>query len=180
MTHSQLPVLFLLTTQSFSIFNCKEYNQFDFDIYYPWSPCAESSLSCVFRRGSLLWSVCSPGKTLLAFALLHFVLQGQTCLLLQVSLDFLLLHSSSLWWKGHIFLMLVLEGLEGHHGTIQLQFLRHYWLGHRFRWLCYWIVYLGKKQRSFCHFWNCTSTAFQTLWLTMKATPVILRDPCPQ
>jgi len=30
----------------------------------------------------------------LAFALLHFVLQGQTCLLLQVSLDFLLLHSS--------------------------------------------------------------------------------------
>ena len=33
-------------------------------------------------------------KTLLAFALLHFVFQGQTCLLLQVSPDFLLLHSS--------------------------------------------------------------------------------------
>ena len=33
-------------------------------------------------------------ETLLALALLHFVLQGQTCLLLQVSLDFLLLHSS--------------------------------------------------------------------------------------
>ena len=30
------------------------------------------------------------GKTLLAFALLHFVLQGQICLLFQVSLDFLL------------------------------------------------------------------------------------------
>ena len=30
------------------------------------------------------------------FALLHFVLQGQICLLLQVSLDFLLLHSSPL------------------------------------------------------------------------------------
>ena len=30
---------------------------------------------------------------LLAFALLHFVLQGQTSLLLQVSLDFLFLHS---------------------------------------------------------------------------------------
>ena len=29
---------------------------------------------------------------MLAFALLHFVLQGQICLLLQVSLDFLLLH----------------------------------------------------------------------------------------
>ena len=35
-------------------------------------------------------------KSLSAFALLHFVLQGQTCLLLQVSLDFLLLHSTPL------------------------------------------------------------------------------------
>ena len=33
-------------------------------------------------------------KLLLAFALLHSVLQGQICLLLQVFLDFLLLHSS--------------------------------------------------------------------------------------
>ena len=36
----------------------------------------------------------SLGKTILALALLHFVLQGQICLLLQVSLDFLLLYSS--------------------------------------------------------------------------------------
>ena len=33
------------------------------------------------RRGCLLWPVHSLGKTLLAFALLHFVLQGQICLL---------------------------------------------------------------------------------------------------
>ena len=33
---------------------------------------------------------------LLAFALLHSVFQGQICLLLQVFLDFLLLHSSPL------------------------------------------------------------------------------------
>ena len=32
----------------------------------------------------------SLSKTLLAFSLLHFVLQGQICLLLHVSLDFLL------------------------------------------------------------------------------------------
>ena len=55
--------------------------------------------SCVVQRGSLLWPVCSLGKTLLAFALLHFELQCQTCLLLQVSLDFLLFHSSPLRWK---------------------------------------------------------------------------------
>ena len=41
---------------------------------------------CVVGRWCLLWPMHSLGKTLLAFALLHFVLQGQTCLLLQVSL----------------------------------------------------------------------------------------------
>ena len=49
--------------------------------------------SCVVGRGCLLWPVHSLGRTLLAFALLHSVLQGQICLLLQVFLDFLLLHS---------------------------------------------------------------------------------------
>ena len=39
---------------------------------------------------------------MLAFALLHSVLQGQTCLLLQIYLDFLLLHSNPLQWKGHL------------------------------------------------------------------------------
>ena len=55
--------------------------------------------SCVVRRGCLLWPVLSLGKTLLAFALLHFVLQGQTWLLLLVFLGFLLLQSSPLWWN---------------------------------------------------------------------------------
>jgi len=45
--------------------------------------------SCVVGRGCLLWPVCSLGKTLWAFALLHSVLQGQICLLLQVFLNFL-------------------------------------------------------------------------------------------
>ena len=47
-------------------------------------------VSCVVGRGYLLWPERSLGKTLLAFALLHYVLQGQICLLFQVSLDFLL------------------------------------------------------------------------------------------
>ena len=51
--------------------------------------------SCVAGRGCLLQLVCSLGKTLLAFALLHSVLEGQIYLL-QVFLDFLLLHSSPL------------------------------------------------------------------------------------
>ena len=53
-------------------------------------------LSCVVGRGCLLWPVHFFGKTLLVFALLHSIFQGQICLLLQVFLDFLLLLSSSL------------------------------------------------------------------------------------
>ena len=60
----------------------------------------------------------SLGKLLLAFVLLHFVFQGQMCLLLQVSLDFLLLHSSPLWktqqwpqdWKRSIFTLIPKKG----------------------------------------------------------------------
>ena len=44
--------------------------------------------SCTVGRQCLPWPVRSLGKTLLAFDLLCFVLQGQICLLLQVSRDF--------------------------------------------------------------------------------------------
>ena len=50
-----------------------------------------TAITRVVGKGCLLSPVCSLGKTLLACALLHFALQGQTCLLFQVSLDFLLL-----------------------------------------------------------------------------------------
>ena len=73
--------------------------------------------SFVTGRGCLLWPVGSLGKTLWAFALLHSVLQGQICLLLQVFLDFLLLRSSPL-----SFLVLVLEGLAGLHRTCSFSF----------------------------------------------------------
>jgi len=61
----------------------------------------------------------SLGKTLLAFALLHFVLQGQICLLLQVSLHFLLCIPISYDEKDIYFG--VLEDLVGLHRTVQLQ-----------------------------------------------------------
>ena len=69
--------------------------------------------------------------SLLAFALLHSILQGQISLLLQVFPNFLLLHSSPLQCKGHLLGVLVLEGLVGLHRIIQLQLLQHYWSRHR-------------------------------------------------
>ena len=82
-------------------------------------------VSCIVGKGCLLRPLCSLGKALLAFVQVHFVLQSQTCLFLQVSLAFLLLHSNPLWWKGHLFLLLVVEGLTGLHRASQLQLLWH-------------------------------------------------------
>ena len=109
-------------------------------------------ISGAVGKGGLLWPVCSLGKILLVFTLLHFVLQGQTCLLFWISLYHLLLHSNPLWWKGHLFLMLVLEGLVVFNIIGQLQLLLYQWLGHRFGLLWYWIFCLGNEPRSFCVF----------------------------
>ena len=48
-------------------------------------------------KARLLWPGCSLDKTLLSFAIFHFVLQGQTCLFFWVSLNFLLLLFKPLW-----------------------------------------------------------------------------------
>ena len=118
----QLQFLCLLTVYSFYIFSYKECNQSDFSIdHLVMSMC--KVISCVVEKRCLLWPVCSLGRILLAFALLHSVLQGQSCLLLQVSLDFLLLHYNPLWRIVHLFLVLVLEGLLGLHRTNQFQLL---------------------------------------------------------
>ena len=120
-----------------------------------WCPCVESSL--VLLEEGVCYDQCILlAKTLLAFALLHCVLQGQIYLLLQVSLEFLLLYSSPLWWKGHLFWVFILKGLVGLLRTVQLELLQRYWLGHRLGLLWCWTVCLRNKQRSFCHFWDRT------------------------
>ena len=67
----------------------------------------KTSMCRVFSDGvgrtCLLGPVHYLGRILLAFSWFHSLLQGQTCLLLQVCLDFLLLRSSPLWWKGYLF-----------------------------------------------------------------------------
>ena len=117
------------------------------------------------------------GKTLLAFVLLHSVLLGQIYLLLKVSLDLLLLHFSLLSLKGHVFWVLDLEGLVGLHRTVQLQLLQHYWsritvIPNGLPW---------KRTETILSFLRLyPNTAFWTLLLTMRATPFLLRDSCPQ
>ena len=55
----------------------------------------------VLLEEGVCYDQCVLLTKLLAFALLHFVHQGQTRLLFQVSLDFLLLHSNPLCGKEH-------------------------------------------------------------------------------
>ena len=103
--HSQLPPGLVLadciefpSSAAKNIIN----NQSDFSIdHLVMSMCRV--FSCVVGAVCLLWPEHSLRKTLLSFALFLFVLQGQSYLLLQVSLDFLLLHSHPLWWKGLFF-----------------------------------------------------------------------------
>ena len=74
-----------------------EFNSDDHYIYY----CGQESLRrngvaiVVNKRVQNAVLGCNL-KNSVIFALFHFVLQGRTCPLLQVSLDFLLLHSNSL------------------------------------------------------------------------------------
>ena len=112
--------------------------------------------SCVAGIGCLLWRVCSLGKTLLAFTWIPFGCQYQICLLFQVSPDSwfgipLLYDEKDIILGG----MLVREGLVSLRRTRLLQLLQHYCSGHRLGLLCYWMVFLGNEQRSFCCFWDC-------------------------
>ena len=95
-----------------------------YSIWFRYWPSADvhvsSHLLCCWQR-VFLWPVHSHGKTLLAFALLYFVLQSQTCLLFQISLDFLLLHSKPLQWKGHLFF-----GVSSI--KVKVKSLNHVWL----------------------------------------------------
>ena len=83
-------------------------------------------ISWVVGKGYLLLIVCSFGKTLLAFAFLHFSLHGQSCLSFWVSLNFLLLCSNPCDEKDisffFFFLVLVPEGLVGLHRMVNLSF----------------------------------------------------------
>ena len=68
------------------------------------------------------------------------------------------------WWKGHLFMVLVLKGLVSLHRTIQLQLLQPYWSGHRLGLLWYWMVCLGNELRSFCQFWDCAQVLYFILF----------------
>ena len=93
-------------------------------------------ISWVVGKGYLLWPMCSLDKTLLTFALLHFILQGQICLVFWYLLTSYFCIPIPYEEKNIFFLCCSL------HRTCQLQLLQHQWLGHRLGLLWCWMVCL--------------------------------------
>ena len=76
--------------------------------------------------------------------------------------------------------MLVLKGLVGLHGTVQLQLLQHYWLGIDLDYRdIEWFALKTNRDHSVVSE-IAPRYCILTLLLTMMATPFLLRDSCPQ
>ena len=119
-----------------------------------WCPGIKSS---VVEKGCLLWPMHSLGRILLAFALLHFARWNLSVIPGIPWLPTLAFQSPIMYRTSFFFfLVLVLEGLVGHHRTDQLQFLWHQCLGNRLGLIWCWMVYLGNKLGSLCSFWECS------------------------
>ena len=76
--------------------------------------------------------------------------------------------------------MLVIKGLVGLHRTIQLQLLQHYWLGtgldyHDVEWFA-----LEMNRDHLVIFEIASKYCILDFFLTIMATPILLRDSCPQ
>ena len=95
-------------------------------IYSIWFWCWPSGMSlsrvisCVVWRGCLLWLVHSLSKSLLVFALFHFVLQGKTCCYFRYLLTTYFCIPVPYDEKDIFLLVLVLEVLVGLHRTVRL------------------------------------------------------------
>ena len=77
--------------------------------------------------------------------------------------------------------MLVLKGLVGLHRTVQLQLLQHYWLGHiglDYRDIEWFALEMNRDHSIVSEIASkyCILDSF----LTLMATPFLMRDSCPQ
>ena len=76
--------------------------------------------------------------------------------------------------------MLVLKGLVGLYRTVQLQLLQRYWLGYIFDYCdIEWLALETNRDYSVV-FETTSKNCIRTLFLTMMATPFLLRDSYPQ
>ena len=121
MSHSLLPVLFLMTIQSFSIFGCKEYNQSHFSVGHLVIPCLESSLVLLeedvcYAQCVLLEKFYYPLPCFILYSKVKFACYSR-CFLTSI------FAFQSCIVKRTSFLGVSSKGFVGLHRTIQLQLL---------------------------------------------------------
>ena len=163
MSHSQLPSCFCWLYRASPSLAAKNIINLISVLTIWWRPCVESSL--VLLEKGVCYDQCVLLAKLLAFALLHSVLQGQICCYSRFFLTSYFCIPVP-YNEKDTFLGLILEGLIGLHRTVQLQLLQHYWSGHRLGFSWYWMIWLRNEQRSFCRFWNCTKSCISdSCWL---------------
>ena len=75
--------------------------------------------------------MCSFGRTLLAFALLHSIPKAKSACYSRCFLTSYFCIPVPYNEKDIFLGVLVLEGLVGLHRTVQIQLLQHYWSGHK-------------------------------------------------
>ena len=137
--------------------------------------------SCVLGRGYFLWPVVSLGKIGKLWPASFCTVRPNLPVTPGVSwLPTFAFQSPIMKRTFFFFLVLVLEGLVGLYRTVQLQLLQHYWLGHSLDY-CDIEWFALERNRVILLFLRLhPSTAFQTLLLTLMATPFLLRDSWPQ
>ena len=133
-------------------------------------------ISCVVGKACVLWATCSLDKNLLVFTLLHLVLQGQTCLLFLVSLDFVFLHSNPLWLKETFFGVSSRKSYRSSENHSTSAYLASV-IGAQTDFNVIMNGLPWKRTKVIMFFFEVhPSTAFQTLVLTMQTISFLLRE----
>ena len=104
--------------------------------------------SCVVGRGCFLWPSCSLGKTVSLWPLLFYTLRPNLSVTPGSSWLPTFSFQSPMMKRIPFRGVLALEGFVGLHRTVHLHLLQHYWLGHRFGFLWYWMFCLGNRDHS--------------------------------
>ena len=129
-------------------------------------------------KGYLLWPACYFDKTLLAFASSFCTPRPNLPVTLGISWLPAFAFQFSLMKRTSFFLLLFLEGVVGLHSISQLPASLAS-LGHRLGLLWCWMVCLGNEPRSSSIFEVAPNTAFQSLLLTLRATPFFSKGFLP-
>ena len=135
-------------------------------------PFVKSSL-VLLERG-VCYAQCVLLIKLLVFAWLHFVLQGLTCLLFLVSLDFLLLYSNPMWWKDSFFFCCSKRSWRSSSdqstSIFSASMVQALW--------CL-LVCLGNRLRLLCRFWDCTQVVHFRLFVGYKGYSISSKEFLP-